>query len=404
MILNIALKDLKVVFLRDKQNLITNLIMPLILILILGSALGSTFKSETSIEKFTVCVVNDDDGLMSKLFINKILRNNLSDMCETFVVNETTAKKMLKDKTVISVIYIPSNFSKDLEDNKNVEMTVDSQINKQFEAKIIESVVNGYSDYLSRNYASSFAVLDTIENNFEKEDFIVSQNGISKNLAVISDINENIKYKEIKYKENETDKTNDVSAIQYYSAAMLGMFILFSGINGSRFLVEEREKKTLERLKSAVFSKRTILFGKLLGLFLICLAQAIFMILFTWIIYKVSWGDSLIGIVIVTISTALAGASISLFVATISKSAKSADGIGTMIVWISTAFGGGMLPVDIMPKSLKIISNFTINNWIIKGYNSLMYGNSVNEILSYCLILGIMSIIYFGIGLLKFKI
>ncbi|MEN8904692.1 MAG: ABC transporter permease [Clostridiales bacterium] len=402
MILQIALKDLRVVFLKDKQNLLTSLLMPIVLILILGMALGSSFKPDTRIENFTICVVNNDEGLLSKILINSVLRDDLSEMCETFVVDKKKAESMLKNKTATTVIYIPKDFSHNLSNNKSVEITINSQINQRFESNIIRSVVNEYSKHLSRNYSSAFAIIDTIDSNFSNNN-TENQNKSDRVNETMYDIQNNIKFKKIDFKESKTT-SNDISSLQYYSAAMLSMFILFSGINGSRFLLEEREKKTLERLKSVLSSKSTILFGKLLGLFFICLFQAAIMILFTSLIYKVNWGSSILGIIVLTLFTALSGASLSLFVATISKTAKSADGIGSLIVWTSTAVGGGMIPVSVMPKALKVLSNFTINNWIVKGYNSLMYGNSLNEILIHCTILLLMSIIYFAIGILKFKI
>ena len=63
MFLHIAFKDLKTIF-RDKKALALLILMPLLIILILGSALSKTFTEESSIKKFKVCVVNNDNGFI----------------------------------------------------------------------------------------------------------------------------------------------------------------------------------------------------------------------------------------------------------------------------------------------------------------------------------------------------
>lgn len=55
------------------------------------------------------------------------------------------------------------------------------------------------------------------------------------------------------------------SAFQYYAAAMLIMFLLYSGLSASISLSEEKRKKTLYRLNSMPVSTLEIFMGKIAG-------------------------------------------------------------------------------------------------------------------------------------------
>lgn len=181
------------------------------------------------------------------------------------------------------------------------------------------------------------------------------------------------------------------------------MFVLFGVSNGVRNMIEERETKTLGRLMTTKAGKASILAGKFLGLLFITLTQALILILFTAIVYRVNWGNSIGGILIVTISCVFAASGLGMMIAAIAKSSKTVEGISQMVIQSFTLLGGGMIPIYIMPDAVKTLSKLTVNWWAVNGYYDLMLGSSVMTVLPYCGVLVLMGIVYLAVGIFRFK-
>ena len=274
-----------------------------------------------------------------------------------------------------------------------------SLIDDKIKSILVESVTKGFSQSISIGYASSFAAIE--ESQKLKFPLPESANGISQATIVMSELRKKLSNDAIEFKIAEQEKNKTTSAIQYYSAGMLLMFILFGATQGTKLLIEERENKTLGRMMTSSSGRITIITGKFLGLFAICLLQAIILISFTSAVYGVNWGP-IYGVALVTVCTVFAGAAIGMFIGAISKTARSADGFSQIFIQLFTILGGGMIPVYVMPKIMQKIANFTINWWGMKGYLDLMTGSTA--VITYCGILILMGIIYLTVGITKFKV
>lgn len=396
-ILKIALKDLKLIFIRDKKSLLVLLLMPIILIMIIGSALTKSFTQDTLIKKFTIGIVNNDNGELSSIFVNKILRENMSSMVDTFYVNETKANTMLKNKTAPVIIYIPQNFTQDIHNNVHTKITLKSNLNNKLQSTIIETVTKNYTDNISSNFAAVNAIKDSLKNNN-----IPPQESSNENNMML-ELQKKTSNDLLKFQETNRERSKSVSSMQYYSAGLMIMFLLFGAIQGSRLIVDEREKRTLSRIMYAIPSKFHLIVGKLLGLFLLCLTQVVILIVATSILFNVSWGN-IVPLILVTCCTVFTAASLGIAIASIAKTAKAADSIGSIVVWLFSVIGGGMIPIFIMPNILKQLSKITLNNWATSAYIDLMMGSSISHILPNCLILLVMGLIYLTIGIIRFKV
>lgn len=64
-----------------------------------------------------------------------------------------------------------------------------------------------------------------------------------------------------------------VTSFQYYSAAMLCMFMLFHMTVGAKSFLQEKDTETLARMLMTPAQKSVILFGKWLGTYLFAIIQ-----------------------------------------------------------------------------------------------------------------------------------
>lgn len=401
MIYVIMIKDFMLT-LRDKKALALMLLMPLALIFFLGMGLSFTFDEDNSIEKFTVGVVNEDEGIYSSIFINEFLRSeDIGELFETFIVTEDKANQMLEENIVPAIIRVPKNYSANLEQNKAVIIKVIKNSERSITPEIVSSVVEGYM--------TGFGVIKSsaqIINSALEEAGVTLESpgpGFSPEITIMTELARDMDSSMINFIEMNQEKDRWITSMQYYSAGMLAMYILLGAITGIKTLLTERSQQTLARMLCTRASRSTIILGKFLSLVTIGMVQSLIIIGFTYLFIGVYWGSSVLTILLLTFCNVFAGAAGGMLIASISKTAKAADGMGSLMVQVMSLLGGSMIPVYVFPESLQIINKLTINSWSIKGFISLMTGGTLESIVVNCFVLVGMGIAFLTIGVATFK-
>jgi ABC-2 type transport system permease protein len=410
-IFQIAIKDLKIVF-RDKKALAIMLVMPAVIMFILGNALGPMFEDSNPIERFTVVVVNEDEGILSQVLINDVFRKHGSDVLNTFLESdEDKANEMLKNKKVSSVVIIPEGFTRRFFEGYDTNIAVKTQADQQYKASIVKSITDGFCRQVFLYWAAASSGVEVLSE-VPKEEGILGE----KSEEFPPDLNslmfdmqqktgEGILefYEDIESNGEGQEKHETVSGMQYYSAAMLVMFILFGASTGTKLMVEERQSNTLGRLLTTGVGKVSLVAGKFLGLLLITFTQAMILIVFTRFSYGVDWGRSIDGVVIITVCAAFSGSGLGMMIGSMAKTSSGAEGLSQLFIQTFTIIGGGMMPLYMMPGFLRVIAKGTLNWWAVNGYYDLMLGSGFTDILPCCGVLVLMGVLYLGIGVARFK-
>lgn len=399
LLLYVAIKDFKIV-LRDRGAFITFILVPIILVLILGFSLSSVFDIEESEELLPVVIVDKDNSIFSGNFINRIREGSNVLFLKITITNDNEAEQMLGDDRAEATIIIPKGFSDDITDNTNVKLVVKMKEGKGVKSSIIASSVLCFAHSVSLNYKLANAVME-----FEGKDKIYSEKNKADIIAMqMESLRKELVEQVVKFNENEQPKKNSISSMAYYSIAMLILFVLSNAFAQARTLIEEKHSKTLTRIMVAGTSTFNLLFGKILSLMVICLGQALLLILLTSVILRVNWGTNIALVVLLTVFLVFASGGIAIFVVGISKTASSSDLISNIFIQASTALGGGMIPLHVMSKNLNIAAMGTINWWAYKGYEGIMFDNGVRAILPFCCVLGIVGILTLSLGTLTFNV
>ncbi|MGO4530798.1 ABC transporter permease [Paenibacillus sp. 2TAF8] len=176
------------------------------------------------------------------------------------------------------------------------------------------------------------------------------------------------------------------SASQYYAAAMLAMFMLYSGMTTVNSLFTERDKQTLARLQATPVGNGVIFAGKVAGNSLLAFLQAIIIIVMTNLLFGVNWGSHPWLIVLICILITLASMTLGIIVALVSKSAASATALMQGIIIVMTFISGGFTPIAI--DFVQRISEFTVNHWALQSFLSMMLNATMQEIIHNILMLG----------------
>jgi len=423
-LMNIVRKDVRVL-LSDKKMLAILILMPIILMTILGSGLSGSFQSGTDFEQFNIGIVREYDDVspqealesisliegidtqdieldIDEVIFDEVLKSE--DIEKLFVSSEylsrDSALEALENGEISSVVIFPENFLKDTYINlitpfkQKVEIEIIVDPNQNIKSQIVIAVFSGFENYLNHMITAKSLFTETVIKSGLGYEALENLNKVYESFEgeFGSDIN-------ISYSNFEAKKM--VNSMEYYSIAMLSMFILFTGGQGGRMMLEEKNQYTYQRMSVSGISKWQMFFGKFITVLIIGIVQISIMIAYTTIALKVSWG-SLVNVALITICALLAVAAMGAMISAITLKMgnfKVANMMENFIFQIMAFLGGSFVPVEMLPKVFSNISYFTINGFTLKAYLLNMQGYSILE---YRGLLGILlgiTVLFISIGI-----
>jgi ABC-2 type transport system permease protein len=430
-VISIIIKDLKTV-LSDKQAIIVTMLMPLILMTILSVALKGSFidSGDNETENVNIAVVKlyDEaaDSQMFKTTLEERLNINLSGdevrpeeiFFEDFlgseevlklinyrVEEENTAMELLNAGEISAVIILPERYIYDMKVNlltpfrNNVNVKVLTHPDKNIAGEIVKSVMEAYTNTMSSIIIGKNVLIESIgandlgEGGYENIDKVME--GMTSMMEEVS----------INIEDVTVEGRKNITSAEYYSVAMMTMFILYAAGQGGRMLLEEKDNQTFQRMVIADISKTHILAGKFMTVFLLASIQITVMMIFSYFALKVKWRD-INSIVALSFSTVFAVAGLGVFIASLTyrtENYRIANMFENIIVQVMALLGGNFFPIDVMPKLIQKLSFFSLNGVALNSYLKIILGYGLADILNNVLILSAIGVLFTVMGVVIFN-
>jgi ABC-2 type transport system permease protein len=174
----------------------------------------------------------------------------------------------------------------------------------------------------------------------------------------------------------------EVSFVQGLVWAIFGCVMGFS-----MSLVTERTQGTFTRLRMSPLSDMQVLGGKALGCFLMLTLMQSLLLLLGIVVFHVRIASPLLlAIAILCSSAAFVG--VMMLVASLGRTEEGTRGAGFATLMPMSLFGGGMLPLFLMPAWMATMSNFSPVKWAVLAVEGAMWrGFAVADMLLPCGIL-----------------
>lgn len=385
----LAWKDLLIVI-RDKKALLTLIMMPLLLIAILGSAFGDMMNEdkEITIKKFTLGIVNLDQGQLSKTLTEDVFTKGLSKQIQVKYYKEDVLYEKIKDHKLSVGIIIDADFTSSLIEGKETKVKLLTVPDPGIKATIVQNVIDQFAQSIPIE-AMSAQLAQPVAGGQETPSSLTSEEPINQPLLKESTINA---------------KTKMVSSFQYYAAAMGVMFLLMTVVQGVSTMILEKEQEVYKRLLLTNLTYTNYLSGKLLGLIIICLIQAFILIIGTNLLFGVNWGSSTFGIAMMTFAFVINACGLGVLAGSFVKTEKSFSVAGMFGTQILAALGGSMVPLYIFPDWVLSVTKFFPNGLALQSYLDLMSGASFFDILPAILGSIGLGLFFFAVGLLRLSV
>jgi ABC-2 type transport system permease protein len=409
----IAWKD-TLIRLRDRTALIINLGAPLALAAIMGFAFGGQSDGSNPITDIPVIVVNEDSGdLGDNIFTILSTADGLDELlAPTEMESLEEAIAVVEDGNARGVIYIPPGFSNAIAPENGIE-TGDPATVQLFTdpaASISPVILSGVLeqiliDFNQASLSGSVAVDQLTTEHFAELGpqlaqlgtvipEVLGENAGSSPVPTIS-INQIV---------DTGDEEEPLNVLLFFAPSMAIFFLMFSMMEGSRGILDEKLAGTLDRLMATPTSAMQIVLGKIGGTFLIGILQMAVLIIASSVLFQISWGTTVLGVVLVTVGVVAASTSLGTLIAAFATQPNQVQIVGTAISLIFAMLGGNFIQAELLPDWLQPISKLTLNRWAIDGFTDLTIGRvGVAGILPEAGVLFGMAILFFGLGVWQFQ-
>lgn len=356
---------------RMRSVLILLIGLPLLLILLLGSAF------DTEIKPAKIAYFNEDQGELKPSI--DAFWNDEADQPHIKVLqakSESEVKDWVREGQADFGVFIPAIFSKLVMDGDAAKWLTFSG---RYEEKNIAA--DAFVDRYMSNVNMKLAAMKTLGT--AEVSGAGAQNGNSAAAAESPIIIHNLGM-------GDSEFFGETSAIQYYSAAYLIMFLLYGGMSAAIALLNQKETGTLHRLYAIPHSFRMIVFGIIVGAVMLAALQAVVIVAFTTYVYDVDWGRQFGAIALICLLTTAAGAALAITIASIARTRKTTQTLFTIIVFSMTFLSGGMMTG--IERMVGGANKLTINHWANESLRAIMSGTADSEVWHGIGILGLIAI------------
>jgi ABC-2 type transport system permease protein len=150
------------------------------------------------------------------------------------------------------------------------------------------------------------------------------------------------------------------------------MFVLLNGLMMSSVLVTERRERTLARLFTAPLRRSDIIVAQVGWRFIVGMGQMWFLILLGALVFGVDWGDTILGLLLVTVVYVAAVSGLSVLIGSTSRTSRQAESLSLVLALTMCALGGLWWPLEVTPRAYQAIGHAVPTGWAMDAMHNLI--------------------------------
>lgn len=367
----------------------------MVFILMTAMALGFTAIFGFSFNSYrpTVLLVDEDQSYYSEKLINE-LKENIEF---NFVITDLlAASKDVQEGNVSVALLIKDDFDKSIRNNEKVSLGI-----IKLKDDLVVFTLQELVSTITLKMSSGARIADVTAK------FIKSTNS-QANIQAIKELTYNNVMDSWKYKNpiksiSKVAQSGAKSGYDGLKHSMIGFTVFFSTytmVFSIGTILSDKQYKTWERMLVSPLTKKAILGGTMTVSYLIGAVQIGVLILCGKFLFKVDWGNSLAGVLMVAGAFVFSITSLGLMLSGFIKTQAQLGSLAPIVLTSTSMLGGCMWPLEIVNnKVLLFLAELTPQKWAIQGIESIASkGMGFNVAIIPTVVLLAMGTIYFTIG------
>ena len=356
--------------------------------ILLTAVFGIVFAPGEKQSKLTirVLVVDKDRNFGSRMLTQVFQQERFADMFRMETVTEEMGRREIARGKASALLIIPENFTAALFLSQPAQLEVIKNPAETFLPRVVEEFTRTVAVLVSAAqavFADELAALRPLWNReFEKIASTQLTGLLDSVRPKIQQLRKVIDpplvgldtLQEEQKDTGEKEPVVDMSAI--FGAILPGMAILFMMFIVEIFMreiLEEKADGTLRRLLFSPTPPLQYVVAKIISAWFMGLVILGLLVVMGNLVLGIQWGN-LLYLAIFSSATLAAVCGFFALLNAFLRNRNQAGAVAAPVILIFSVFGGSMVPVNQLPRSLQSISPFTPNYWFIKGTVAIRAG------------------------------
>ena len=365
--------DIRLIF-RDWKAILLILTLPVLMLVMFAVALAPMLSGSSFLDPFPIALVDKEKSIWSDLLAKQL--TNFKLISEVRHVSEEEAIRLVENGDAAAAIVLPEGLSESVSVWEPKSITIYGSSLQPLQSGVVlhagligaRMVTSGIST-LSALYRYD-ASIGLTERELSDEMTAVSSEYITRVLG-----------RRDMFKEWFT-KQLKVTAIEYYGAALMAVFILFASMPCMKLMANDRQSGVLGRLHSSRTGGAQVLISRLVVTLMVTGLQFGVIFAVTSYLFHSYWKAPPFAVPLLFITTVFASASYSLFVASLAKTPAATDVFGYLGVLLMAVLGGNIYPIASMPDWVRFLSGGMLTKWSRVGFMSVFAGTGEDVFLA----------------------
>jgi ABC-type Na+ efflux pump permease subunit len=351
----LALREIKA-YLRDRGDLAFSLLLPVVTFALIYGAFGGqeTFHGNAYI-------VNEDAGAYSQALLNTLKDN---DSLDIHLLSARDADAKLDRSDITLVMFIPADFSSNLEAGQPAQVTFKQRGNGGQEGQIVAGIESGVLSDMDMAFQVRAQVSQALDGRGISAQMItatVQQMLVEEASSPLVTLNEEV-------------VGGEVDPVESFLPGIVTMYVLFAITISARAIVEERKNGTLERLLTTRLTTGELFGGKFLASIGRGFVQTLILLVLSYIVFGLFTPLSFIEVLLFSLLFAAAGSAVGLLIASLARTPDSANWIAVFFTMGSVMLGGTFFDIS-EGTVMYTLSRFSINTYANEAFKTLIAGN-----------------------------
>jgi ABC-2 type transport system permease protein len=409
-------KDLKLFF-KDTRAMVLIFLQPFLFIVIMSYALSNMYGSGRAIQ---ILAVNEDEGSQAAQVItglSKLKGFSVETQWEGQALTKGKAEELVaRGKRNLAIIF-PKEFSRVIEqlpterDRSTTQVLL--MVDPATSSAVTDPVLGTLQGLVERTAFTAMmpAGIDYLFDRYqigdgrggktERNDFKKRAEG-SLSGGLLTGENQAVTIEKVVPAAMRVKKFPDAFQQNVPGYTIYGVFWIASLLAGS--VLREKREGTFRRLMVAPVSRTVILAGKLLPYYSINILQIIVMMAASALLFRMSFGHSFAGLIVVSLALAACATGLGIAVAAFARTEAQAGTLTVLLILTLSALGGCFVPRFLMPPTLKTIGLLTPHAWALDAYQDLIVrGYGLAEVMPHVGVLVGFALLFFIVGVRRFR-
>ncbi len=361
-VFTVALREIRS-YLRDRADLAFSLLLPIAIFALMYGAF-----SGQSLFNGTAYVVNEDpDGVYSARLVERL---DEMDNLEVSRLTWAEANAKLERSDVLLVAFIPEGFSARLAEGQEAQIIFRQRGNAGQEGQIVASLIRGAAEDIGQEIQVEQQVQRALVGrgvSAEKIQITVAELLEREHLSPIVGV-------------SEETLGAEFNVVNQFLPGIITMFVLFAITLGSRAIVEERRRGTLERLLTTRLTVGQLFVGKFLAGVGRGFVQTFILLALGYMVFQVFTPLSFLMALVLALVFTAATSTLGLVIASVARTEDQATWIGVFFTMATVMLGGTFF---VIPREsfLYALSRLSLNTYANDAFRTIIApGNNLADV------------------------